>query len=145
MGTTGGASDGTAATGGVVTPEDIRLLIDTSLSNITIKSIIDKVAADIVDRLTEEGLSVSDPAPTKITNATEYFTCARVLFRDWAGSTTPDTHKIGEFSQKSGIEGQIAAFQAKGEKAIMDYIHEMKKGDCPDIFEVIENKTDTNA
>lgn len=145
MGTTGGASDGSAVTDGVVAPGDIRLLIDTSLSNTTIESIINKVGADIVYMLAKEGLSIGDPPATEITNAIEYFSCARVLTRDWAGGTTPDTHKIGEFSQKSGIQEQIAAFEAKGEKAIKDYIREMKKGDYPDVFEVIENKTDTNT
>lgn len=127
------------------TPADIRILIDTAVDNIVIESIIEKADVDIDDLLAEKGLSVSDPASAKIKKSSECTTCARVLSRDWAGGTTPDTHKIGEFSQKSGIQEQIVAFEAKGEKAIKDYIHEIKKGDYPEIFEIIENKTDTNV
>jgi len=127
------------------TPADIKILIDTAVDNSVIESIIDGVDADIDDLLAEKGLSVSDPAPTKIKKSSKYTTCARVLSRDWAGGTTPDTHKIGDFSQKSGIQEQITMFEAKGEKAIKDYIHEKKKGNYPEIFEVIENKTDTNT
>ncbi|MHC1623449.1 MAG: hypothetical protein ACXQTR_02520 [Candidatus Methanospirareceae archaeon] len=128
------------------TPSDIRILIDTTIDDIVIESIIEKVDAEIDDLLAEQGLSVGDsnPIPAKIKNASEYTTCARILSRDWAGGTTPDTHKIGEFSQKSGIQEQIAMFEAKGEKAIKDYIHEKKKGSYPDIFVIIENQTDTN-
>jgi len=126
------------------TPGDIRILIDTSVDNIVIESIIDIVDTDIDDLLAEKGLSVSEPTSAKIKKSSKYTACARILTRDWAGGTTPDTHKIGEFSQKSGIQEQIAAFEAKGEKAIQDYIHEQKKGDYPEIFEIIENKTNTN-
>ena len=118
------------------------LLIDTSLNSTTITQIIVKVDADIADMLAKERLS--DATASELTKTSECWTAARVLRRDWAGGTTPDTHKIGEFGQKSGIQEQIAAFEAKGEKAIKDYIHEQKKGDYPEIFEVIENKTDTN-
>ena len=124
---------------------DIRLLIDTDLDKDVIDGLRERANGDISDQLIKAGLTLPSPLTAQLERASEYLTAAKVLQRDWAGGTTPDTHKIGEFSQKSGIQEQIASFEAKGEKAIKDYISKMKKGNYPEIFEVIENKTDTNV
>lgn len=122
------------------TTADVKALTGTTLNNTTIALLIDQADSEIDVTLSRENLSISGATPPLISLASKYLASALILQRDWASGATPDSYRVGDFSQQTRVLEQIQQFREHGWRAVEEYIRR-SQFDATMLYSVVEDTT----
>jgi hypothetical protein len=123
------------------TTGDVKALTGTTLDDTDIALLIEQADSEIDAVLAREGLSIAgSTTPLLINLASKYLASSLVLQREWASGATPDSYRIGDFSQQTRIAEQIAGFEKRGKGFLEEYIRR-SRFDATMFYTIVEDKT----